>query len=87
LKKITSTAIAYVLALRDFANFVKSWGPFFDTPPMKDLDLFPHECWDFIKASGYTLTPMAHHILVYSHHYANKIGIPIHLSIAKCEIG
>jgi len=27
-----STSTAYALALRDFANFVESRGPFFDTP-------------------------------------------------------
>jgi len=45
------------------ANFVKSQGPFFDTPPMKDLDLLPHECWYLIGAGGRTSAPIAHHIL------------------------
>jgi hypothetical protein len=30
-QKTTSTPTAYALILRDFAIFVESWGPFFDT--------------------------------------------------------
>jgi hypothetical protein len=48
LQKIVSTLTAYALVLKDFANFVKNQGPFSNTPPLKDLDLLPHEWWDLI---------------------------------------
>ncbi len=61
--KTISTLTAYELALKYFADFVESWGPFFDTPLMKDLDLLPYEWWDLIGTSGHTFAPIAHHIL------------------------
>jgi hypothetical protein len=33
LQKTIRTPTTYALVLTDFANFVKNWGPFFDTPP------------------------------------------------------
>jgi hypothetical protein len=32
LRKTAHTPTTYALTLRDFANFVESWEPFFDTP-------------------------------------------------------
>jgi hypothetical protein len=65
LRKKTSTLTAYVVALKDFANFVENQGPFFDTPspPMKDLNLLPYKWWDLIGISGHTFAPIAHRIL------------------------
>jgi hypothetical protein len=89
LQKTTHTSIAYALALRDFANFVESRGPFFNIPLVKDLDSFPHEWWDLIGAGGHTLAPIARHIWrkCVLNHRVSEIGVHIHLSIAKCEIG
>jgi hypothetical protein len=86
LQKIACTPIAY---LRDFANFVKIRGLFFNTPLMKDLNLLRHEWWDLIGANGHTFAPITCHILprMCLHHRVSRIGIYIHLSIAKCEIG
>ncbi len=42
--KTTHVSTAYALVLRNFVDFVESQGSFSDTPPMKDLDLFPHKC-------------------------------------------
>jgi hypothetical protein len=88
LQKTISTPTTYALALRDFANFVKSQGSFFDTPLMKDLDLRPHKWRDFIGTHGCTFVPITCHILVQvcSAHHVNGIGIHIHLSISKCVI-
>jgi len=57
LQKTTHTPIAYGLDFRDFANVVKIWGPFFDTPLMKDLNLLPHEWWDWLELVGAHLHP------------------------------
>ncbi len=54
--KKDGTLTSYALALRDFADFIKSGGPFSDTLAM-DLYLFPHEWWDLIKVNGHTLHP------------------------------
>ncbi len=64
LQKIVSTPTTYALALRDFANFVQSQGPFFDTPLMKDLHLLPYKWSGFIGAHGCTFAPITCHILV-----------------------
>jgi len=62
LQKTVCTLIAYALVL---ADFVENQGPFFNTPPpMKDLDLLPHEWWDLIGVGGCTFTPIACRILV-----------------------
>ncbi len=62
--KIVRTPTTYALTLRDFADFVENRSPFFNTPPVKDLDLLPHEWWDLIGVGGCTLAPITHHILV-----------------------
>jgi hypothetical protein len=74
LQKIACTPTAYGLDLRDFANFVKIWGLFSNTPLMKDLNLFPHEWWDLIRISGRTFAPISCHIKprMCSHHHVNK---------------
>jgi hypothetical protein len=89
LQKKTCTLIAYALALKDFANFAESQGPFFNIPLVKDLDLFPHECWDLIGAARHTLTPITHHIWhkCVMHHRVSEIRVHIHLSTTKCKIG
>ncbi len=61
--KIACIPIACTLVLRNFVDFVKSQGPFYDTPPIKDLDLLPHEWWNLIRASGHTFAPVARYIL------------------------
>jgi len=61
--KIVGTSTDYVLALKDFTNFVKNQGPFSNTPLVKNLDLFPHDWWDLIGVSGNTLAPTTRHIL------------------------
>jgi hypothetical protein len=63
LQKTTITPTTYALTLKDFANFVESQGPFFDTPLVKDLDLLPHDWWDLTKVNGCTLALIAHRIL------------------------
>jgi hypothetical protein len=63
LRKIACTPTTYPLAFKKFTNFVGSQGPFFDTPLVKDLYLFPHEWWDLIGTSGRTLAPIVCHIL------------------------
>jgi hypothetical protein len=63
LQKIANTSTAYALVLKDFVDFVKSWGPFSNTPLVKDLDLLPHEWWDLIRASGHTFAPITRCIL------------------------
>jgi hypothetical protein len=50
--------------LRDFIDFVENWSHFSNTPLMNDLNLLPHELWDFIRVGGCTLTLIAHCILV-----------------------
>jgi hypothetical protein len=44
-------------------NFVENQRPFL-TPPVNDLNLLPHERWDFIRVGGCTFTPIVHCILV-----------------------
>ncbi len=61
--KIVGSSTNYALALKNFANFVKSQGPFSNTPLVKNLDLFPHDWWDLIGVSGNTLAPTTRHIL------------------------
>ncbi len=55
--------ITYALALKDFVDFIESRGPFVNTLLVKDLDLFPHKCWDLMRASEHTLAPIDRHIL------------------------
>lgn len=62
--KIVGISTEHVLVLKDFTNFVKSQGPFSNTPQMKNLDLFQHDWWDLIGTNGHTLAPTTHHILV-----------------------
>jgi hypothetical protein len=89
LQKTTSTPTTYALALRDFANFVKSWGPFSKTPTMKDLDLFHINGGIWLELVDAHLHPL--HVTFWHkcvlHHRVSGIGVSIHLSIAKCEIG
>jgi hypothetical protein len=53
---------------------------------MKDLDLLAHKWWDLIGVSGHPSHVAFWHKCVF-HHCANRIGIHIHFSIAKCGIG
>ncbi len=62
--KITHTSTAYALALKDFANFVENWSPFFWHPLVKDLEFLPHKWWDLIGIGGHTVVPIICHILV-----------------------
>jgi hypothetical protein len=64
LQKTTIAPTTYALALKDFADFVESRGPFFDTPLVKDLDLLSQDWWDFIGVNGCTFALITHHILV-----------------------
>jgi len=58
LQKTNGIPTTYALILEDFANFVKSQGPFSTMPLMKDLDLLSHEWWDLIRVSKCTLAPI-----------------------------
>jgi hypothetical protein len=86
--KIVCTPIAYALVLKKIVDFVKSQGPFSNTPPIKDLDLFPHEWWDLMELVDAHLHPLpiAFWHKCVSYYHVSKIGIHVHLSIAKCEI-
>jgi hypothetical protein len=46
MKKI-SNLTTYAQTLKDFTDVVESQRPF-DNPLVDDLNLFPHEWWDFI---------------------------------------
>jgi hypothetical protein len=87
--KNTNNLITYTQALKDFVDCVKNWKFFFNTPPMNDLNLFSHEWWDLIGVNVHT---HLHPLLVEYwrkcvwHHHVSRVGIHIHLSIAKCEI-
>ncbi len=61
--KTAHTPTTYALALRNFAIFFESRGPFFYTHLVKGLKLLPHEWWDLIGVGGCTFAPIARCIL------------------------
>jgi hypothetical protein len=87
--KNTNNLTTYTQALKYFVDFIESWKPFSNTPPMNDLNLFPYELWDLIGANVHThwhpLFVEFWHKCVW-HHHVSRVGIHVHLSIAKCKI-
>ncbi len=79
LQKTYGIPNAYALALKDFVNFVKSLSPFYDMPLVKDINLLPHEWWDW----GWSMHTCTHHSLYFwckcvPHHCANEIEVHTH---------
>jgi hypothetical protein len=64
-QKNTHSPTSYARPLNNFAyfDFVESWRPFFDTPPIDNLNLLPHEWWGLIRTNGCTIAPITHNNL------------------------